>query len=161
MIDSLQELYVEELKDLHSAERQIIEALPRMIKAAKSDALRDALSEHLVVTKNQLSRLDEILEGLGKKGTGKRCKDMEGILTEGKELLSEKPAEEINDTAIIAATLHVEHYEMAGYIGAALHARQLGETKAEKLLKMSLAEEDKAGRDLAQLAEKMPAAVHA
>src|SRR5436309_11989254 len=96
-IDSLQKLYVEELKDLHSAERQIIQALPKMIKAASSPELKSALQEHLDVTREQLARLDQIFEGLGKRATGKKCKGMEGLLEEGKELLQEDASPEVLD----------------------------------------------------------------
>ena len=152
-IDSLQKLYEEELKDLHSMERQIIQALPKMIKAAGNPQLQFALTDHLEVTKKQLARLDEIFAALGKKGLGKKCKGIEGVLEEGKELLEEDVLPELLDAGIIAAAQHVEHYEMAGYGTAAAHARILGERQSEKLLRQSLAEEKEADEKLNQLAE--------
>jgi ferritin-like metal-binding protein YciE len=154
-IDNLQKLYVEELRDLHSAERQIIQALPKMIKASSSPDLKAALQEHLDVTKEQLARLDQIFEALGKKGTGKKCKGMEGILEEGKEMLEEDMTPELLDAAIIAAAQHVEHYEMAGYGTARTHAQLLGDTAAVKLLQTTLDEEGDADKKLTQLAERV------
>jgi ferritin-like metal-binding protein YciE len=152
-LDSLRKLYEQELKDLHSAERQIIAALPRMIKAASNQGLKAALQEHLEVTREQLGRLDTIFENLGKKGTGKKCKGMEGVLEEGKELLEEDAEPEVLDAGIIAAAQHVEHYEMAGYGTVVAYARLLGDSTAEKLLQRTLAEEKEADEKLTALAE--------
>ncbi|HXO22604.1 MAG TPA: ferritin-like domain-containing protein [Thermoanaerobaculia bacterium] len=152
-IDSLRKLYEEELKDLHSMERQIIQALPKMIKAASNDELKSSLEEHLQVTKEQLERLDSIFAQLGKRGQGKKCKGMEGVLEEGKELLEEDIAPEVLDAGIIAAAQHVEHYEIAGYGTVVAYARLLGERAAEKLLAQSLVEEKEADRKLTELAE--------
>jgi ferritin-like metal-binding protein YciE len=154
-IDTLQKLYVEELRDLHSAERQIIQALPRMIKAATSPELKAGLQEHLDVTKEQLARLDQIFEKLGKKGTGKKCKGMEGVLADGKELLEEDMAPEVLDAGIISAAQHVEHYEMAGYGTVRTYAQLLGEKEAAKLLQMTLDEEGDADKKLTKLAERI------
>ncbi len=153
-LDSLQRLYENELKDLHSMERQIIAALPKMIRAATNKDLAAALSEHLKVTKQQLGRLDEIFSKLGKRGQGKRCKGMEGVLAEGSELLGEDIEPEILDAGIIAAAQHVEHYEMAGYGTVIAYARLLGDGEAQKLLSQSLEEERKADHDLTKLATK-------
>ncbi|MEA2690636.1 MAG: hypothetical protein QOJ16_23 [Acidobacteriota bacterium] len=154
-IDTLQKLYVEELRDLHSAERQIIQALPRMIKAATSPELKAGLQEHLDVTKEQLARLDQIFEKLGKKGTGKKCKGMEGVLADGKELLEEDMAPEVLDAGIISAAQHVEHYEMAGYGTVRTYAQLLGEKEAAKLLQQTLDEEGDADKKLTKLAERI------
>ncbi|HET9765392.1 MAG TPA: DUF892 family protein, partial [Thermoanaerobaculia bacterium] len=124
-LDTLQKLYEDQLKDLHSVERQIIQALPKMIKAAEDEELSTTLEEHLAVTKEQLARLDSIFEKLGKRGTGKKCKGMEGILEEGKELLAKDAQPDVLDAGIIAAAQHVEHYEMAGYGTAAAYAKLL------------------------------------
>ena len=153
-MDSLKKLYEEHLKDLHSTERQIIQALPKMIKAAEDEELSAALEEHLEVTREQLSRLDGIFEKLGKRGTGKKCKGMEGILEEGKELLEKDADADVLDAGIIAAAQHVEHYEMAGYGTVAAYAKLLGERDAEKLLRQSLAEEKEADEKLNELAER-------
>ena len=154
-IDTLQKLYVEELRDLHSAERQIIQALPRMIKAATSPDLKAALQEHLDITKEQLGRLDQIFERLGKKGTGKKCKGMEGVIADGKELLEEDMAPEVLDAGIISAAQHVEHYEMAGYGTVRTYAQLLGDKEAQRLLQMTLDEEGDADKKLTKLAERI------
>ena len=152
-LDSLHKLYEDTLKDLHSAERQILEALPRMIKAASDETLQQALEEHRQVTEDQLARLDRIFEEMKKSGQGKRCKGMEGLIEEGKELLSEDAEPEVLDAGIIAAAQKVEHYEISGYGTACAYARLLGETEAELLLRESLAEEKEADQKLTQLAE--------
>jgi ferritin-like metal-binding protein YciE len=152
-VDSLQKLYVEELRDLHSAERQIIQALPKMIKAASSPELKSALQEHLDITKEQLARLDQIFETLGKKGTGKKCKGMEGVIADGKEILEEDMAPEVLDAAIISAAQHVEHYEMAGYGTVRTYAKLLGDNVAMKLLQRTLDEEGDADKKLTALAQ--------
>jgi ferritin-like metal-binding protein YciE len=154
-IDNLQKLYVEELRDLHSAERQIIQALPRMIKAASSPELKSALQEHLDITNQQLARLNQIFEKLGKKGTGKRCKGMEGVIADGKEILEEDMTPEVLDAALISAAQHVEHYEMAGYGTVRTYAQLLGDTQAAKLLQLTLNEEGDADKKLTKLAERI------
>jgi ferritin-like metal-binding protein YciE len=154
-IDTLQKLYVEELRDLHSAERQIIQALPKMIKAASSPDLKAGLQKHLEITKEQLARLDQIFEKLGKKGTGKKCKGMEGVLADGKEILEEDMAPEVKDAGIISAAQHVEHYEMAGYGTVRTYAQLLGEKDAMKLLQQTLDEEGDADKQLTMLAERI------
>jgi ferritin-like metal-binding protein YciE len=154
-IDNLQKLYVEELRDLHSAERQIIQALPKMIKAASSPELKSALQEHLEITNQQLDRLNQIFEKLGKKGTGKKCKGMEGVIADGKEILEEDMAPEVLDAAIISAAQHVEHYEMAGYGTVRTYAGLLGDREAMKLLQMTLDEEGDADKKLTKLAERI------
>ena len=153
-MDSLKKLYEEHLKDLHSTERQIIQALPKMIKAAENEELAAALEEHLKITRTQLDRLDSIFANLGKKGTGKKCKGMEGILEEGKELLQKDAEPAVLDAGIIAAAQHVEHYEMAGYGTVAAYAKLLGDRDAEKLLRQSLDEEKEADERLNKLAER-------
>jgi len=152
-IDSLRKLYVEELKDLHSAERQIIQALPRMVKAAGDEKLRAAFEEHLEVTKQQLGRLDQIFEKLGKRAAGKKCKGMEGLLEEAKEMMQEDMEPDVLDAALISAAQKVEHYEMAGYGTVRTYAELLGERDAAKLLQKTLDEEGNADKKLSQLAE--------
>jgi ferritin-like metal-binding protein YciE len=152
-IDTLQKLYVEELRDLHSAERQIIQALPKMVKAATSPDLKAGLQKHLEITKEHLARLDQIFEKLGKKGTGKKCKGMEGVIADGKEVLEEDMEDDVRDAAIISAAQHVEHYEMAGYGTVRTYAGLLGEKEAMKLLQRTLDEEYDADQQLTKLAE--------
>jgi len=152
-LDSLQKLYVEELKDLYSAEKQILQALPKMVKKATHPQLKAAFQEHLEVTQGQLARLDQIFEGLGKSPRGKKCKAMEGLIEEGKETMQEDMDDDVMDAALIAAAQRIEHYEMAGYGTVRTYAQLLGEKDAAKLLQQTLDEEGDADKKLTQLAE--------
>ena len=152
-IDDLRKLYVDELKDLYSAEKQILQALPRMAKKVQSPDLRKAFEEHVEVTRKQVERLDRIFEGLGKSSRGKKCKGMEGLLEEGKEMMEEDMEPEVLDAALIAAAQRVEHYEIAGYGTVRTYAQLLGEDQAAKLLQQTLDEEGEADKKLTQLAE--------
>jgi len=154
-LDSLRDLYVDKLKDLYSAENQIIKALPRMIKAATSPELQQALQEHLNVTETHAQRLDEIILNLGERAKGKKCVGMEGVLEEGKELFKEKIDPEVLDAGIIAAAQSVEHYEIAGYGTARTWAMLLGHEEAAELLQQTLDEEKDADQTLTALAENM------
>jgi len=152
-IDNLEKLYIEELKDLHSAERQILQALPKMVKKATHPRLKKAFEEHLEVTRTQLDRLDQIFAKLDKKGTGKKCKGMEGLLAEGDEVMKEDMPPDVLDAALISAAQRVEHYEMAGYGTVRTWAKLLGEHEAAKLLQKTLDEEGDADKTLTKLAE--------
>lgn len=153
-LESLRELYVHELKDIYSAEKQITKALPKMIKAATTPELSTALEEHLEITKGQIERLDRILAALDKTGrSNKKCKGMEGLLEEGEELLQEEAEPEVLDAGIIASAQKVEHYEIAAYGTLAAYARLLGDSEAQSLLEQTLAEEKEADQKLTQLAE--------
>ncbi len=152
-LDSLHDLYVDELKDLYSAENQLLKALPRMAKKASAPQLKAAFLEHLEVTKNQVMRLEKIFEGLGASPKGKKCKAMEGLVEEGKEILQEEGAPSVIDAALIAAAQRVEHYEMAGYGCVRTFAKLLGYDKAVKLLQATLDEEGEADKKLTELAE--------
>ena len=152
-IDDLRKLYVDELKDLYSAEKQILQALPRMAKKVQSPDLRKAFEEHVEVTRKQVERLDRIFEGLGKSSRGKKCKGMEGLLEEGKEMMQEDLEPEVMDAALIAAAQRVEHYEMAGYGTVRTYAQLLGERNQAKLLQQTLDEEGDADKKLTKLAE--------
>jgi ferritin-like metal-binding protein YciE len=151
-MDSLRELYVDELKDLYSAEKQILQALPKMVKKASNAKLKKALQDHLEVTQMQLERLDKVFEEIGKSPRGKKCKGMEGLLEEGKEMMQEDMEPEVMDAALIAAAQRVEHYEMAGYGTVRTYAQLLGETNQAKLLQKTLDEEGDADKLLSQLA---------
>lgn len=153
-IDSLKKLYVHELKDLYSAENQILDALPRMAEAADSDDLKKAFRDHEQETRNQVKRLETIFAGLDFEPGGHKCEGMEGLLKEGKELLNGGLPKDVLDAALIGAAQRVEHYEMAGYGTARALARQLGEHEAVRLLTETLEEEGKTDRTLTQLAEK-------
>ena len=152
-LDSLHDLYVDELKDIHSAERQLLRALPRMAKAAESPELRSAFESHLKETEKQVERLDKIFAELEKKATGKKCKGMEGLIEEGKEMLEEEADPAVMDAALIAAAQRVEHYEIAAYGCVRNYAELLGYTSAARLLQQSLDEEEAADKKLSQLAE--------
>jgi ferritin-like metal-binding protein YciE len=152
-MDSLRELYVDELKDLYSAEKQILQALPRMVKKATNEKLKKAFQDHLDVTQMQLERLDKIFEEIGKSPRGKKCKAMEGLVEEGKEVMQEDMAPEVMDAALIAAAQRIEHYEMAGYGTCRTWAQTLGEKNQQKLLQQTLDEEGDADKKLTALAE--------
>ena len=154
-LDSLKKLYIEELRDLYSAENQIIKALPKMAKAASSKELQAAFTEHLAQTKVQAERLETIFEKLGESPKGKTCKAMEGLVEEGSELMKEDAEPEILDAGLIAAAQRVEHYEMAGYGTVRTYARLLKENEAAKLLQETLDEEGETDKKLNQLAETL------
>ena len=152
-LDSLHDLYVNELKDLYNAENQLLKALPRMAKAATAAALKAAFTEHLAVTQKQVGRLDRIFEGLGVGPKGTKCKAMEGLIEEGKEVMQEDGEPSVIDAALIAAAQRVEHYEMAGYGCVRTFARLLGYEDAARLLQATLDEEGEADKKLTALAE--------
>jgi ferritin-like metal-binding protein YciE len=155
--DSLRELYIDELKDLYSAETQLVKALPKMAKAASNDQLRQAFEEHLRQTSEHVSRLEQIFEALEEKPTGKKCVGMEGLVKEGSEVMKEDYGDEVKDAAIIGAAQRVEHYEMAGYGTVRSFAELLGETEHVSLLEETLNEEKEADEKLTQLAEEINA----
>ena len=152
-MESLQELYVEEIKDLYSAENQILKALPRMIKAATHPKLKKAFSKHEKQTRVHVTRLERICRELGESPRGKKCVGMEGLLQEGKDLMKEKPEPEVLDAGLISAAQHVEHYEMAGYGTCRTWARTLGFDNQAQLLQTTLDEEQQTDLDLTALAE--------
>lgn len=150
---TLHDLYVDELRDLYNAENQLLKALPKMAKAANSPELKSAFEEHLEVTKEQVSRLEQIFEKLELSPKGKKCKAMEGLLAEGKEVIEEEADPDVKDAALIASAQRVEHYEMAGYGCVRTYARQLGYSDAANLLQATLDEEGEADKALTELAE--------
>ncbi len=151
--DSLRQLYVDELKDLYSAETQLVKALPKMAKASSNSELRQAFEEHLRQTSEQVSRLEQIFERLDEKPTGKKCLGMEGLVKEGAETMQEKYGEAVMDAAIIGAAQRVEHYEIAGYGTVKAIAEILGENEHVSLIEQTLEEEKQADEKLTQLAE--------
>jgi ferritin-like metal-binding protein YciE len=151
----LAELLVDELKDLYSAEKQITKALPRMAKATENAELRRAFERHLEETRVQLERLDAIGEALGVRLTGKKCKGMEGLIDEGKEIMEEDLEGSALDAGLIGAAQKVEHYEIAAYGTARAHAQLLGLTKVAKLLQKTLDEEGNTDKKLTALAERI------
>ncbi len=152
-LETLRDLYLHELRDLRSAESQITKALPKMIKAATSDELSQALSDHLAVTKEHVARLDQIFAALNASSRGKKCKGMEGLLEEGAELLEEEVDPEVLDAGIIAAAQRVEHYEIAGYGTARAYAALLGDALGENLLDQTAREEGDADKTLTAIAQ--------
>jgi len=154
-MNPLDELLQDELKDLYSAENQIIKALPKMAKAASSPELRRAFERHLEETRRQVERLDQIGEELELKMTGKKCKGMEGLIAEGKELMEEDLDEDALDAGLIGAAQKVEHYEIAAYGTARTHAEMLGYRRIAKLLQQTLNEEGATDKKLTQLAESV------
>jgi ferritin-like metal-binding protein YciE len=154
-INSLRELYVEQLRDLYDAENQLIKALPKMAKASSSDELRQSIEEHLEQTRGQAERLEQIFEQLVEKPKGKKCKAIQGLIEEGKETLEEDMEEDTKDAAIIAAAQRVEHYEISGYGTARTYANLLGESEAAELLEETLNEEKETDQKLTQLAEEI------
>jgi ferritin-like metal-binding protein YciE len=151
-LDSLEELYVEELRDLYNAEHQILKALPKMAKAASSREREKGFVEHLQQTKGQVDRLDQIFADLGKSTKGKKCEAMEGLLKEGAELLGADAEPSVLDAALIAAAQRVEHYEIAGYGCVRTYAKLLGHNEASKLLQQTLDEEKRTDEKLTELA---------
>ena len=152
-IDSLRKLYVEELKDLYSAEKQLVQALPKMAKKASNEQLRRAFEEHLQVTQGQVERLERIFQSLDKAARGKKCKAMEGLIEEGKEMMGEDMEPDVMDAALIAVAQKVEHYEIASYGTVRTWAELIGDSEAAKLLQQTLDEEGEADKKLTQLAE--------
>jgi ferritin-like metal-binding protein YciE len=154
-LSSLQELYVEQLKDLYDAEHQIIKALPKMIDKAESEELKEALNEHLEVTKQQANRIERVFNDMGEKAKAEKCKGMQGVIAEGDDLIGDIEDPNVRDAAIIAAAQRVEHYEMAGYGTARTYASQLGEDEAADLLQQTLDEEKEADKKLTELASEI------
>jgi ferritin-like metal-binding protein YciE len=152
-MESLRDLFIDELKDLYSAENQLIKALPKMAKAATSRVLREAFLSHLEETRGHVQRLEQIFEHLGGSPKGKKCKAMEGLIEEGKEVMEEDAEPEVMDAALIAAAQRVEHYEMAGYGCVRTYAELLGEKDALKLLQKTLNEEGACDDKLTKLSE--------
>ncbi len=154
-IESLKTLLEEELKDLYSAEKQLVKALPKMAKKASSEQLKSALEEHLEVTKAQVTRLEEVFEALGKSAKAKTCKAMQGLIAEAEEIMGEDATDSVLDAGIIAAAQKVEHYEIASYGTVRTWARLCGEEEAADLLQETLDEEGEADKLLTELAESV------
>jgi ferritin-like metal-binding protein YciE len=152
-MESLKDLFIDQLKDIYSAETQVTKALPKMAKKASSTELQNAFKMHLDQTQDQIKRLDEIFSSLGKNPKGKKCKGMQGLLEEGEEMMSEDATPEVLDAGLIAAAQRVEHYEISAYGTARAYARVLGDEKAASLLDQTLQEESETDKKLNQLAE--------
>ena len=153
-LDSLQDLFLEELKDVYHAEKQLVQALPRLAKAAGSPELQQAFTSHLKETEGHVQRLERIFQDLGQTARGKRCKGMEGLVEEGKEIMEEEGEQPVIDAALIAAAQRVEHYEIAAYGCLRTYAQLLGHQNAVKLLDQTLAEEEAADKKLTSIGER-------
>lgn len=154
-LETLRDLYVHELKDLYSAERQMMKAMPKMVKAATNRQLANAFTQHLEQTKKQAQRLEELLAAHGETTRGPKCMGMEGVLKEGDEMISEDADEEVRDAGLIAAAQRAEHYEIAGYGCARTYAELLGDKKGAKVLDTTIKEEGAADQKLTKLARSV------
>ena len=152
-IENLQQLYVDQLKDLYSGESQLVQALPKMAKAATSKNLKEAITMHLEETKGQRDTLAEIFNGLDYSASGKKCKGMEGLLEEGKEVMEEQEEGPVRDAALIAAAQRVEHYEIAGYGTVCEYAQLLGREDDYEALNSILEQEKAADEKLNEIAK--------
>jgi ferritin-like metal-binding protein YciE len=153
LMESLQDLYVHELKDIADAEKQLIKALPKMAKAASTDELRQAFEQHLQITETQLERVERILSGMGESPGRKKCKGMQGLIEEGQDLLKEDAEASVRDAGLITAAQKVEHYEIAAYGSLRAYAEFLSRDEEAQDLQKSLDEEGEADKKLSALAE--------
>ena len=151
-LENLQQLYLKELRDLYDAEKQITQALPKLIDAASNPELKSGLEEHLEVTQTQISRLESIFQSLNEKPAGETCKGMKGVIKEGDEIVSAGGDPATVDAGIISAAQRVEHYEMAGYGTVRTYAKLLGQEEHANLLQQTLDEEAEADETLTEIA---------
>ena len=151
-LKTLEDLFINELRDLLSAEKQLVIALPKMAKAATSKKLQAGFQKHLTQTEGHVERLETILEQLGKSARGPKCEAMEGLVKEGKKMIEEEAEDTVKDAGLIAAAQRVEHYEIAGYGTARAFANLLGHAEAEELLRQTLDEEKDTNEHLSVLA---------
>jgi len=152
-LETLQDLYINELKDLFSAENQLITALPKMAKAATNPQLVEGFRSHLEQTKEHATRLERILKSHDETTRGPKCKGMEGLIDEGTEIIEEEVEDDVRDAGLISAAQRVEHYEIAGYGTARTYANLLGDSEGAELLEQTLNEEGATDKKLTQLAE--------
>jgi ferritin-like metal-binding protein YciE len=150
---TLEDLYIEMLKDLYSAEKQLVKALPKLAKNAQSSDLQAAFQDHLKQTEGHVSRIERIFSDRGSSPRGKKCVGMEGLVEEGNELLQEDTDPDVLDAGLIVAAQKVEHYEIASYGAVRTWAERLGYTEAARLLQETLDEEGEANKKLTQIAE--------
>jgi ferritin-like metal-binding protein YciE len=152
-LSNLQDLLVENLKDLYSAETQILKALPKVAKKVDNDQLRQALTMHVKETEQQVKRLEQVLSKMGEKPGGKKCHGMEGLIEEAKEMMEEDAEPDVLDAGLIVDCQKVEHYEIAGYGSAVTFAKLLGDEESARLLAQTLDEEERADKKLTEIAE--------
>ena len=151
-METLQELYVEQLKDVYDAENQILKALPKMAKTATHEELKAAFEQHLEQTQEHVSRLEQIFEELGEKSKGKKCEAMKGLIEEGKQMMEEDADEDVMDAGLICAAQKIEHYEIATYGCLRTYAEMLGFDDQADLLQETLDEEKDTDDNLTELA---------
>ncbi|MCE9544201.1 MAG: ferritin-like domain-containing protein [Planctomycetia bacterium] len=152
---SLEDLYVDELKDLYSAENQLLKALPKMADAAHAKTLKNGFLKHLRQTERHVERLKKVCAEMDVPPTGKTCKAMKGLIEEGQEVIDEDADPDVKDAALIAAAQRVEHYEMAGYGCVRTYAELLGKKQAARLLQQTLNEEGATDKTLTRLAKRI------
>lgn len=151
-MDTLQELYLEQLQDVYDAEKQLVKALPKMAKTATHEELKAAFEQHLEQTEEHVARLERIFEELGEKPKGKKCKAMQGLVEEGKEMMEEDASSDVMDAGLICAAQKVEHYEIATYGCLRTYAELLGFDEQADLLQETLDEEKDTDENLTELA---------
>jgi ferritin-like metal-binding protein YciE len=156
-LNSLRDLLLEELRDLYSAENQLVDALPKMAEAASSNELKAAFEHHLEQTRGHVSRLENIFEEIGEKATGETCEAMKGLVKEGEVLIKAEGPADVRDAGLIGAAQRVEHYEIAGYGTARSLARRLGDQNVASMLQQTLNEEAEADKKLTSIAENQVA----
>ena len=154
-LNTLEQLYFSELRDLYSAENQLLRALPKMAKGAASPELKDAFEKHLEQTKGHVERLEQLFQQLDESPKGKTCHGMKGLIEEGSEILKEDGEDSVLDAGLIVAAQKVEHYEIAGYGSVRTFANLLNQDEAAKLLQSTLDEESETNEILNQLAENI------
>lgn len=154
-LNNLEDAFVHELGDVYNAEKQIVRALPKMVKAASDPKLKSSLEKHRDETEQQVQRIEQVFDALGRRARGPKCEGMKGILEEGSDVLNEDAAPEVLDAMIIASCQKVEHYEIATYGTLCTYADLLGLRDAKKLLGQTLEEEKKTDQTLTELAETL------
>jgi ferritin-like metal-binding protein YciE len=154
-IESMEDLFLEQIEDLYDAEKRLVKALPKMAEASTSQSLRQAIQSHLMETEGHVSRLENIFRTLGKNAKSQTCDAMKGLISEGEDMVSDTDPSSLRDAGIIACANRVEHYEIAAYGSARTFAQTLGLREAASLLEQTLQEEKAADQKLTQLAESM------
>lgn len=154
-VETLQDLFLEELRDMYHAEKQLVRALPKMAKSADSEELRDAFVQHLEETKGQVTRIEQVFEHLEQKAKGKPCAGMQGLVEEGQEMVSQEAEGPIYDLGLVGAARRVEHYEIAAYSEILAMAEQMGESEVIELLRQNLSEEEATDKKLSQLSKNL------
>ena len=152
-LNNLNDLLLDQLRDLYNAETQLTKALPKMAKAAKNPELKQAFERHLEQTEEHVNRLERVFEALGERAKGKTCQAMKGLIEEGKEILDEEAEDSVRDAGLIAAAQRVEHYEIAGYGTVRAYAQTLGHQEAADILQQTLEEEGQTDKLLTKIAE--------